>query len=124
MCEREFAEIISALSDLRAPVLPGEYDLHALIADALTTAGIPCRHEYPLGPRRRIDFLCGRIGVEVKKGRPVPSGLKKQITGYLESDELDGLIVVVQRAVILPDVINRKPVRLVSLNMLWGVALP
>ena len=62
--------------------------------------------------------------MEVKKGRPTPSQLKRQIARYLESDALDALLVVAQQAVPLPAAIGGKPVELFSLNRLWGVALP
>jgi len=34
------------------------------------------------------------------------------------------VVVVTQRATALPGAINGKPVYLVSLNRLWGIALP
>ena len=43
---------------------------------------------------------------------------------YLASDELDAVIVVTQRVTYLPERIDGKPVYLISLNRLWGVALP
>jgi len=104
--------------------MPGEYDLHADISAALRCDGIEHIHEYKLAPRCRIDFLAGRIGIEIKKGRPSPSALRDQLTRYLRSDELDAIVVVMQQAVSLPPVIGGKPVELVSLNRLWGVALP
>ena len=116
--------IVCALSSIRTPAIPGEYDLHAEVSSALAHAGIEHRHEYRLAPRCRIDFCAGRIGIEIKKGRPAPSALKAQLTRYLQSDELDAVVVVVQQAVSLPRTINGKPVELVSLNRLWGVALP
>ena len=116
--------IVRALSAIRTPAVPGEYDLHTEVSAALTRAGIAHSHEYRLAPRCRIDFLAGRIGIEVKKGRPSPSALKKQLARYLQSDELDAVVVVVQQAVNLPATIGGKPVILVSLNRLWGVALP
>lgn len=116
--------IVCAISSIRIPAMPGEYDLHAEISAALNRAGIEHSHEYKLAPRCRIDFLSGRIGIEIKKGRPVPSALKKQLTRYLQSDELDAIIVVAQQAVSLPKTIGGKPVEMVSLNRLWGVALP
>ena len=64
------------------------------------------------------------MGIEVKKGRPASAELKRQLARYLESDALDAVIVVTQRTTALPDAILGKPVRLVSLNRLWGVALP
>ena len=122
--QAEIRAIVSAISALRMPAIPGEYDIHARITAALNDSGIEFTHEYKLGPRCRIDFRVGRIGIEVKKGRPVTADLNRQLRRYLESDELDGMIVVTQRAVNLPATICGKPVYLLSLNRLWGVALP
>jgi len=116
--------IVSAISTLRAGAAGGEYDLHAMIARALTDAGISFLHEYRLAPRRRIDFLVGSVGVEVKKGRPGRRELVSQLERYLESDELAEVVVVARRAVALPRTICGKRVTVVSLNRLWGVSLP
>ena len=64
------------------------------------------------------------MGIEVKKGRPASSELAKQLRRYLASDELDAVVVVTQRVTHVPASISGKPVRLISLNRLWGVALP
>ncbi|MBQ3268839.1 MAG: hypothetical protein IJH09_02865 [Clostridia bacterium] len=116
--------IVAALSAVRTPARPEEYDIHAAVARALDAAGLAYEHEYRLGPRRRVDFRVGRVGIEVKKGRPASSQLREQLRRYLEADALDAMIVVTQRMTALPDVICGKPVALVSLNRLWGVALP
>lgn len=116
--------IATALSTVRMPAQPEEYDIHAAVADALADAGLEYTHEYKLGPRCRIDFLVGRVGIEVKKGRPATADLTRQLRRYLESDALDAVIVVTQRVTALPTAIHDKPVRLISLNRLWGVALP
>lgn len=113
-----------ALSTIRTPAMPGEYDLHAEVADALQRAALPHLHEFKLAPRCRIDFLVGHIGIEIKKGRPTASALREQLTRYLKSDALDAMIVVTQRTVPLPPTICGKPIRLLALNSLWGVALP
>ena len=122
--ERDIARIVAALSAVRMPAQPEEYDIHAAVARALDAAGLEYAHEYRLGPRRRVDFYVGRVGIEVKKGRPAPSALREQLRRYLDSDALDTVIVVTQRMTALPDAICGKPVRIVSLNRLWGVALP
>lgn len=124
MCEYDVARIIAALETVRAPAMPGEYDLHGMIARALEGAGVACVHEYRLAPRCRIDFLCGQVGIEVKKGRPAPAQLKRQLARYLASDEVREIVVVMQRAVHMPETISGKRVHVVSLNMNWGVALP
>ena len=121
---RDMAAIAAALAAIRMPAQPEEYDIHAAVAAALDAAGLVYEHEYRLGPRRRIDFRVGRVGIEVKKGRPATSALTEQLRKYLESDELDGMVVVAQRVTRLPRTIHGKPVALVSLNRLWGVALP
>jgi hypothetical protein len=124
MCDTTILRILSALEGVRAPAQPGEYDIHCLIESALSRAGISCAHEYRLAPRCRIDFFVGGVGIEVKKGRPARAALERQLKRYLASGELEALVVVTQRAVSLPDAIGGKSVRLVSLNRLWGVALP
>ena len=98
--------------------------MHAMIAGALEAAGLGFLHECRLGPRCRIDFRVGRVGIEVKKGRPNPRVLAAQLGRYLASEELSALVVVMQRAVPVPERIAGKPVVCVSLNRLWGVALP
>ena len=122
--QHEVRAITNALVSIRTPATPGEYDLHAEVSRALESAGIAHSHEFRLAPRCRIDFLAGRIGIEIKKGRPVPSALREQLSRYLKSDALDAIIVVTQRAVPLPATICGKPVTVFSLNRLWGVALP
>ena len=121
---REIAAVQRAVGRLRAPTLSGEYDLHALLAGALAAEDIDFVHEYRLAPRCRIDFKAGAVGIEVKKGRPDARALTAQLSRYLASEELSALVVVMQRAVSLPQRIAGKPVVLISLNRLWGVALP
>ena len=120
----ELQRIAEALFCVRVPAEPVEYDIHAAVARALEQAGLNCRHECPIAPRCRIDFLAGNIGIEVKKGRPTLGTLKKQLARYLASDQIDGLLVVMQKGVSLPDRIAGKPVQVLSLNRQWGVALP
>lgn len=120
----ELEAVVAAIASVRLPARPEEYDIHAAVARALAGAGLACAHEYRLGPRRRIDFRVGRIGIEVKKGRPAAPELLRQLRRYLESDALDAVVVVAQRSIPLPATVCGKPVRLVSLDRLWGVALP
>lgn len=115
---------MTALKNVRPPATPGEYDLHAMIAEALSEAGVRFEHERRLAARCRIDFLCGEVGIEVKKGRPAPARLAAQLARYLESEEISELVVVAQRAVNLPERIRGKRVRVVSLSLNWGISLP
>ena len=120
----EMERILLALSAVRVPAQPEEYEIHNEIARALDDAGIEYIHECKLKPGRRIDFLCGAIGIEVKKGRPDGMRLRAQLARYLEDERLAAAIVVLQRPCALPERICGKPVRVVALNRLWGVALP
>lgn len=117
-------EILRAISTLRTGATPGEYDLHSLVAKALAAANLPFQHEYRLAPRRRIDFFVDGVGVEIKKGRPNARELLLQVQRYLEADALKEIIVVTQKDTPLPARVLGKRVTSVSLNRLWGVALP
>lgn len=116
--------ILDALRAIRIGAQPEEFEIHAEIARALDAAGIEYIHECRLLPGRRIDFLCGSIGIEVKKSRPAAARLREQLRRYLEETELTGVIVVLQRPCALPKTICEKPVYVIALNRLWGVALP
>ena len=71
-----------------------------------------------------IDFLVGTIGVEIKKGKPSAATLAAQLQRYAACDAVDGLIVITEKSVRLPGTILGKPVRLIPLSQLWGIALP
>lgn len=116
--------ITSALNSIRLPAMPEESMIHDSIISVLCEQGISFIHEAKLGSGCRIDFLCDTIGIEVKKGKPRPGVLKKQIARYLTFDAVEALIVVTQRPCTLPTRISGKPVYLFSIDRLWGVALP
>ncbi len=121
----EARPVLAALSGVRVrQAAPEEAELHAAVAEALAAAGLEARHEAVLGPRCRVDFLCGTVGIEIKKGAPPLARLREQCARYLRSDRLSALIVVSPRALRVPGVIAGKPVVVFSLNRLWGVALP
>ncbi len=120
----EIEAICAALSALRIPVAPEERHLHALIASALSAAGIDFRHEAVIAPRCRIDFLAGSVGIEVKRGRHDSKRLTGQAARYLASPVLSALVLVTTDRAIVPGQIAGKPVVVFGLNRLWGVALP
>ncbi|MDR0897037.1 MAG: hypothetical protein LBN04_04190 [Oscillospiraceae bacterium] len=117
------AAILAALASLRAPRVTSEYDLHALVADALSAAALPCLHEAALFPGRRIDFLCGAVGVEVKRGKPAARTVISQLTAYAQSPRIEALVLVAEKLPRLPEMVAGKPLLTVSLSQLWGVAL-
>ena len=115
--------IIEAISALRAPLQQGEYDLHRLVMDALDAGGIPWAHEVKLGLRCRIDLMCGSVGIEIKRGKVERARILTQLRKYAACEQVQGLILVTEKTVALPHTIYGKPVRLVCLNRLWGIAL-
>ena len=114
---------MEALATLRAPLQQGEYDLHHLVMEALGGAGLSWEHEVKLAPRCRIDLMCGSIGIEIKRGKPEPARIREQLARYAACAQVSGLILVTERTVALPRTIGGKPVRMVCLNRLWGIAL-
>jgi len=116
--------IENALRVLLVPATPGEYDLHALISCALDNANLSYVHEAKIEKGCRADFMVGNICVEVKKSKPDKNTLLKQVTRYLSADAVHGILIVMQKSVPLPPVIMNKPVRVLSLDKLWGVSLP
>lgn len=115
--------IVQAISTLRAPLQQGEYDLHRLVTDALDVAGLKWAHEVPLAPRCRIDLMCGSVGIEIKRGRVERKRILAQLTKYAACGQITGLILVTEKTVPVPRTIAGKPVRLICLNRLWGIAL-
>ncbi|MDO4483330.1 MAG: hypothetical protein Q4C54_02495 [Clostridia bacterium] len=116
-------EIIATLKTIRAPIQQGEYDLHQIVMDTLAARGIPFVHEAKLGPRCRIDLLCGGVGLEIKRGKPDRKKLISQLTRYAGCDGITALVAVCEGSVALPRTLCGKPVAAICLNKLWGIAL-
>lgn len=88
------------------------------MAEAFRAAGLPARAEVRLSARDRIDFVIGRIGLEVK----VQGGKRailRQIERYAESDELDEIVLVTNVAMGMPAAINGKRIHVASLGRGW-----
>lgn len=115
--------VYEALTALRAPLQQGEYDLHRLVMDALDASGIPWEHEVKLGPRCRIDLMCGSVGIEIKRGQPDKARIRQQLARYAACEQVEALILVTERTVPVPHALCGKPVRVICLNRLWGIAL-
>ena len=115
-------KVMAALRDIRAPLVMDEYDLHQLAQQALAQHAIVCTHEAVLAPRCRIDILCGRIGIEIKRGKPTRSTLLRQLLRYAQTGRLDAIIVLSEQSVDLPDSLEGIPIRMIGLYKLWGIA--
>jgi len=92
-----------------------EEGLQAGLAAALEDADYSVRREVRLDGQSRIDLLVGRIGIEVKVAGK-PDAVLRQVTRYAHSDLIDGIVLVTTRVRHrMPDVINGKPIVVVSL---------
>ncbi len=116
--------VLDALQELRSPFALYETDLHQQVGKRLTDAGLPCVHEAKLGPGCRIDFLVGGIGIEIKKGKPDANAVKQQLLRYAACDGVEAIVLITQRTIKAPKTALGKPVHVIVLNQLWGVALP
>lgn len=115
--------IYDTLCALRVPLQTSEYDLHARVIDILTEGGYAPEHEVPLAPRCRIDLMCGDVGIEIKRGKPERGRLIRQLSRYAACERVSGIILIAEGSVDLPRRIGGKPVRVLCLNRLWGIAL-
>lgn len=116
--------VLQALGELRSPFAMYETDLHQQVKKRLADAGLPFVHEARLGPGCRIDFLVDGVGIEIKKGKPDAKALHGQLLRYAAFDAVTALVVIAPRSVALPKTVGNKPVHMIVLNQLWGVALP
>ena len=80
---------------------------------------IPYKAEVILAPSDRIDFLVGRVGVEVKIGHP-RRAILRQLERYARSDRVDTLLLVSSAP--FPSAgfeVGGKPVHVVNLSTGW-----
>ena len=116
-------KVMNALRAIRSPRPQDEYDLHGLTAEALQEADISFIHEAPLAPRCRVDFLCGDVGIEIKRGRPDRDAVLRQLRRYADTGKVKALILLCEKSVTLPVRMGNVPIYQVSLFSLWGLAL-
>ena len=122
--EASLKSVTAALGTLRVAAADSEERLHEQAAEAFARAGLEAAHEVRLAPRCRIDFMVGCVGVEIKKKRPQRAPLIAQLTRYASCPQVERLVVLAPRGVVLPKSIGGKPVTMMSLERLWGIMLP
>lgn len=98
-----------------------EHQLHDGIAQALAAAGVTAVAEARLSAADRIDFLAGRVGIEVKVAGTA-AAVTRQMRRYAASPDVDALVLVTNRARhrAMPAEIGGKPVRVVWLSGVTG----
>lgn len=123
----ELKRVVSALKTVRSEFPnTSENDIYSAIAQALKENNIVFYREARLvGTRMRIDFVTSeRVGIEVKRERPNPKTVSRQLAKYAATDSLSAIVLVSERA---PspgwDVGVSIPHACVSLASLYGVAV-
>jgi hypothetical protein len=99
-----------------------EKDLQDGIGELLHKRGIDFKREVSLSPRDRIDFLAGKIGIEVKVASS-SNEVQRQLWRYAEDKRIDSLILVTTRMShkSIAREILEKPVIIVHLvNSIFG----
>lgn len=121
---RKVEELSNILKCLRVGVITDEYILQNQIADLLHTNNISHTKEYKLGRGSRVDFLTDNgIAIEVKKGKPNKLKVYEQLMRYAEFEEINGIILIIETSLQIPNIINGKPCQTIGLRKQWGIAL-
>lgn len=105
------ARELAALLSRHRFVVTREHELQEAIGAVLRDAGVDHVAEVNLPAVGRIDFLAGRVGIEVKIDGSL-AALTRQAFGYLQDDRVDELLVVttLHRLCQLEPVMAGKPV--------------
>jgi hypothetical protein len=119
--------LIAQVSQIAAAISANRYRysqetrLHEGIEQVLADAEIAAVREAHLTSAERIDFLAGRIGIEVKIAGRAPD-VQRQLRRYAASPDVDALVLVTTRARHrgMPREIGGKPVRVVWLSGVTG----
>lgn len=112
---------MTAIAELLAShrfLITMEKSVQRQIADVLTAAALDFEDEVRLAKGDIIDFVVGRVGIEVKVAGS-RRAILRQLERYAESDRIDSLILVGSIAMGLPPLINGKPATIVSIGRAW-----
>lgn len=93
-----------------------EDELQQGIFQALTEAGISSEREVKLTAHDRIDFMVGKIGIEVKVDFSA-AAVVRQLHRYAQLPQIEALVLVTtrHRHCDMPETLNGKPVEVVYL---------
>ena len=120
---RDVGEILNILSTVRISSRLDEDAIHLVLKDIFDDHNISYEHEYRLFPRKRFDFWIDGIVIEVKKQKPNKIYLLNQLNRYTKDEHVKAVIVVLEKSMDLPKMLNDKPIFVKSLNTNWGLAV-
>ncbi len=116
-------DVLSVLLGIRLSRRMDEQEIHTEIMRAFDFRNIPYQHEYKLIPHKRFDFWLDGIVLEIKKEKPSKITLLNQLNKYTKEEQVKAIIVVMEKAMVLPKMLNQKPIYIISLNANWGIAI-
>lgn len=90
------------------------------IAFALTTEEVPFEREVAFGPRDRIDFLVGTVGVECKVAGSA-NQVMRQLSRYAESDRITELVLVTSKASHRQLNNSEMMGKIIRVRYIWGI---
>lgn len=88
-------ELVALIRSYQIP-FGTEAAMQSAIERILKEAGLKFQREHVFGPRDRIDFLIGRIGLECKVDMS-KARVASQLLRYAERPEIDALLLVTSR---------------------------
>lgn len=100
-----------------------ETEIHDRVHAVLLTSFPQAKREFKFGPGCRADIWIDGIVVELKKKRPDRAAAMTQLHRYARQENVRGVILVLERSILLPEEIEGMRVSVLSLNALWGVAV-
>lgn len=110
-------DVLRLLSGVRLP-LDSEKALQAAIEGHLTASGVEFEREVTLAPGDIVDFMVGRIAVEVKiKG--ARRAIFRQCERYAAHDSVEAILLVTNVAMGFPPEIGGKPTAVLHLGRAW-----
>ena len=113
-----------AIGALRIARVLDEAQLQERIALALSGAGVGFSREARIGPGCRADFLLdGGVIIEVKAGRRTRKNLLAQLSRYAACEAVSAVLLVTNAPLHPPKTLCGKPVQVLNLRNLWGVAV-
>ncbi|MFY0638691.1 hypothetical protein [Maricaulis maris] len=101
--------------------LTDEKRTQADLAEAFAQSlDVPVEREYRLSASDIPDFLVdGQLVVEVKLKAARPIAIHKQLSRYAAHDQVQGVVLLANRAMALPPDIRGKPAFVQSLGEAW-----
>jgi len=119
----EVPSLLKILSTIHISKRMNEDQIHIKIMKVFEECGISFQHEYKLLPHKRFDFWIDGIVIEVKKQKPNKISLLNQLNRYTKEKKVRAVIVVLEKSMDLPKMLNGKPISVISLNANWGLAI-